>query len=457
MRPTMRRGRGRALTTGLAAAALLAGCSGAAGYDDPTPRPGPGWSTATGTDHGGYAVSGDGPADPVHLWERSFGAPLIGSAALGVDDQIVLRLAGPGPCTMPALDIDSGRRDWCGTVGAVPAGASVTTDDRGDAYTGQPGAATAYTFTGDRRWYTPVIGAPQPPLILPGGDVLVVTHMGQISVLDPQHGRKRAASLSLVGTAPMPDPAVGLDQCAQAGPECAVPFPVIARPGGSRFHLVLRTPDAAAPVLVTAEFDAAPDEFGQGRIRELWRSDQITGGPSAAPALSADGTTLYVLGDDGRELHVVDAADGTVHLTHRLTAPADALTVTESGLVLPAPRAGGPLTALTVDVGGAAVTEAWSRTDLAAAGPVSAAGMRGYLLVAGPADSPTEPELVVLDLASGQTVAQAAVPPIDPAGGAGTVAPDTGDAAAGIAVPLRGDRVAVVLRAGAVHMFGDQG
>jgi len=456
MRPTMRRGRGPALTAGLAAVALLAGCSGAGGYDDPTPRPGPGWSTATGTDHGGLAVPGSAPADPEHLWERSFGAPVIGSAALGVDDQVVLRLAGPGPCTMPSIDIDSGRRDWCATPGQVPAGASVTTDDRGDVYTGLPGAVTDYTFTGDRRWYTPVIGAPQPPLVLPGGDVLVVTHMGQISVLDPQHGRKRAASLPLVGTAPMPDPAVGLADCAQAGPECAVPHPVVAQPGGSRFHLVLRAPDAPAPVLVTAEFDAEPDEFGQGRIRELWRTDEIPGGPAAAPAVSADGKTLYVLGDDGAELVVVDAEDGAVRLTHRLATPAESLTVTGSGLVVACSRTGGELTALTVDDDDAGVTEQWSRTDLAVAGPVTAADDRGYLLAKRPDAPADEPELVVLDLADGETVARTPVPPVDTDGGAGTVAlPDDG-AAVGLAVPLRADRVAVVLRSGALHMFGDQ-
>src|SRR5699024_12667870 len=117
MRPTTRRGRGPALTAGLAAVALLAGCSGAGGYDDPTPRPGPGWSTATCTDHGGLAVPRSAPADPEHLWERAFGAPVNGSAARGVGDQGARRPAAPGRRRTAASGPHTGPRARAATRG----------------------------------------------------------------------------------------------------------------------------------------------------------------------------------------------------------------------------------------------------------------------------------------------------------------------------------------------------
>lgn len=417
----------------VSAAALTA--SGCAGAQDPTPGYAEGWSAAHGDARGANSVGLDGPSTLDLSWQRPLDAPLIGTGAVGPDGQFTV-LAGTGVgCQLFTFNLDSGRKQWCAGQNPGPGLTSPLQDRFGSVYSGNIGAVMSFNDGGLTRWSTPVIGMPQPIGMFADGRILVVTHMGQVNILNSPTGFKHAESVSLVPTVPMPDPAIGLDQCADAGPDCAVANAPALNVDTGEFYVTLRMPGAPTTTLVAMRYDPALDEFGQAGIGELWRTDIGGAGVESAPALSADGKTVYVL-DAHQTIWALAAADGAPRWSHALAFDtARTLSVSADGLIIPVPATAGPVIALQDNGNDAAV--AWRRVDLPAAGPVSmAANGRGYVAIR---DARTPLTLMTLDLDTGQTLASAELPGDESASAVTLIAP--------------GERLATLTADGGMYVF----
>ena len=97
-------------------------------------------------------------------------------------------------------------------------------------YMGQPGLMIAYPPTQWVRWRTNVIGMPTTTRFLAPGQLLVVTHLGQVLVFDAHRGEVAGTPLDLVEGVNPTDPFRGLTDCQQSLPGC----PVAAPPAYSR-------------------------------------------------------------------------------------------------------------------------------------------------------------------------------------------------------------------------------
>ncbi|WP_024796612.1 outer membrane protein assembly factor BamB family protein [Tomitella biformata] len=380
--------------------------SGCAGVPDPTPGYASGWSAAHGDARGANAVDVDGPSTLDLRWERPLGGPLIGTGAVGPDGQFTVLAGTTAGCQLFTFNLDSGRKQWCTGQNPGPGLTSPLQDRFGSVYAGNIGAAMSFNDGGLTRWTTPVIGMPQPIAMFADGNILVVTHMGQVNALHSPNGRKHAESVNLVPTVPMPDPAIGLDQCATAGPDCAVANAPALNLATGEFYLTLRMPGSATTSLVAMKYDPTEDEFGQASVKELWRTDIDGSSVQSAPALSADGNTVYVL-DAHNTIWALDTADGAARWSHPLDfTAARTLSVSADGLIIPAPATTGPLIALQDNGDGAAVK--WRRADLPVVGPTSiAANSRGYVAIRDGAHPLT---VMAIDLSDGQTVSRAELP-----------------------------------------------
>lgn len=424
----------------LVGAALLSAvavtASGCADVQDPTPGYSSGWSAVHGDARGANAVDVDGPSTLNLLWQRPLGAPLIGTGAVGPDGQFTVLAGTATGCQLFTFNFDSGRKQWCASQNPGPSLTSPLQDRFGSVYSGNIGAVMSFNDGGVTRWFTPVIGAPTPIAMFADGNLLVVTHMGQVSVLRSPDGRKHAESVSLVPTTPMPDPAIGLDQCADAGPGCAVANAPALNVDTGDFYVTLRAPDAETTALVAMRYDAAVDEFGQASVRELWRTDIDGAGVSSAPALSSDGETVYVL-DAEDAVWALNTADGRPRWSQQVGFPtARTLSVSADGLIIPTPAGAGPLIALQDDGDQASIK--WRRVDLPVVGPTSmAANNRGYVAMR---DGSNPLSLMAIDLANGQTVARAEIPEDASASAVTLIAP--------------GQRLATLTSDGGVYVFG---
>lgn len=418
----------------LSAAAFSA--SGCAAVLDPTPGYAAGWSAVHGDSRGANFADVEGPAAPTLQWQRPLEGPLVGTGAVGPDGQVTVLAGTTAGCQLFTFNLDSGRKQWCAPQDLEAGLTSPMQDKFGSVYSGNVGNVNSFSDLGIKRWATPVIGMPTPVGMFADGRILVVTHMGQVNILNSSDGRKHAESVSLVPTVAMPDAAIGIEQCAAAGPDCAVANAPVVDVATGRFYVTLRAPGSASTVLVAMAYDPTLDEFGQASIRELWRTSSSTGSIASAPALSADGHTVYVV-DAANTVWALSTADGTAHWSHKLDFPtARTLSVSADGLIIPAPATTGPLTAL-LDNGSSAAVK-WTRTDLSAVGPTSiAANGRGYVAVRNGAQPL---EVMTINLADGQTVSQAELP-----------AEDTSPTAVSLLTPDQ--RVVTLTSGGGMYIF----
>ncbi len=438
----------RRLAAALAAAGVLVGTSACAGVAQPIPAYQDGWSAAHAQGDGANAVRVDGPRTLSLQWTRALGGPPTGSAAAGPDGQLIVSARTDGGCAMFAFDLDTGRKRWCGWQNIGDGTMSPLVDQMAAVYTGNLGSADAFDVYGQQRWHTPVIGTPQPLQFLRYRAVLAVTHLGQVNVLGTGTGRKLAPSVDLAPADWPPPPDTGLADCPDAGPGCPVAFPPAVHTGTDDFYFPFRAPGADGAVLVAMHYEAgpsnradirrdSPDADADGLITERWRSRALPGGVASAPALSDDGSTVYVL-DGAHTLWALDTADGAPRWSVPLDfATGRTVSVTPGGLVLvgPAGPSAGPVVAVRGEGGAGRIV--WQRPALAATGPVAvAANGLGYVVTRA-ADG--APQLTVLDVADGSTVTTA---PLDPAGGDSGVALITGEG-----------RVAVIGSAGLVSVF----
>ncbi len=90
------------------------------------------------------------------------------------------------------------RQRWCTRLWQGGGLSSPLFDGFDNLYVGQPGAMLSFPPTQWIRWRQPVIGMPMTPRILAPGQLLVVTHLGQVLVFDAHRGTVIGTSLDLV-------------------------------------------------------------------------------------------------------------------------------------------------------------------------------------------------------------------------------------------------------------------
>ena len=198
------------------------------------------------------------------------------------------------------------RQRWCTRLVQGGGLSSPLFDGFDNLYIGQPGAMLSFPPTQWIRWRQPVIGMPTTPRILAPGQLLVVTHLGQVLVFDAHKGTVVGTPLDLVAGVNPTDSTRGLADCQPARPRC----PVAAAPAFSsatrhRGGQPVGAERRRRPVLVGLRYRPGQTPL----LTREWTSDAVGRGPIASPALSADGSTVYVNGRD-EHLWALNTADG---------------------------------------------------------------------------------------------------------------------------------------------------
>ncbi|MGH3632657.1 PQQ-binding-like beta-propeller repeat protein [Mycobacterium sp.] len=273
-------------------------------------------------------------------WTRSVKGSLAAAAALSGRGWLAVNAQTPGGCSLMEWENDNdGRQRWCVRLGQGGAFAGALFDGFDNLYAGQPGTIMSFPSTQWTRWRAPVIGMPSTPRILDKGQLLVVTHLGQVLVFDAHRGTVVGSALDLVDGIDPTDSRRGLSDCVPARPDC----PVAAAPAFSAASgavvLGLWQRGATAAVVVGLKYHPGQTPL----LTQEWTSDAVAAGVLASPVLSADGSTVYVNGRDER-LWALHATDGkpkwSVPLKFLAQTPP---TVTPGGLIV---AGGGPDTQL---------------------------------------------------------------------------------------------------------------
>lgn len=372
--------------------AAIAACSGS-----PQPPEGSAWVSAGAGGHNSSAIARNAIASPETAWSRSFGDPTPSPAVIASTGQIFVSVDAPY-CNLYGLDMESGRKRFCSNLG--PAVTPPTTDSVANVYTGFAGEARSMNEHGQVRWFTPVYGTPRPAVDLKDGNVLVVTHLGQVNVLDTTTGLQQMPILDLLpspsfsdGPVEFGDPTAGVQECAGGGAAC----PVAAAPAfdaqSGTLYLVLWRAGAVAPQLVSLQYTGGEDPT----LTERWSTELLPAAVSSSPVLSADAGTVYLADTDGNLL-AFDTQSGERRWAVPAVGGTGSPVVTTDRLIIPSTGDNTYPRALR-DTGGSAES-AWDRFDLSQRGGAVVADNTVLQVVGGP-DSQA---LVALDLGSGDTL-----------------------------------------------------
>lgn len=296
---TFRCGRGlRLLATSLLTAAA---CHASAGV--PQDGYGQGWAAVHADAANSDFHKGPGASKLALHWSRSFPG-MINLGPTSGSGRVFVTTSGPG-CRLHALDRVTGRTVWCsGEVDRMAVASAPLLGRSGQLYLGDGTAMRAFDRTGRVRWVHPIVGVPLSAQFTPAGDLLFVTHVGVIYVLDSASGAPKLPPYALVAN-PRFDPAQGMRACMRGLPECpGANTPAIDLRTG-RFFFTFWTP--GAPQSGIRAMRITPGK--RPRLVPLWISDDIPGGSASSPDLSADGKRLYMTDNLG-SLHALDAATG---------------------------------------------------------------------------------------------------------------------------------------------------
>jgi outer membrane protein assembly factor BamB len=386
----------------LSAAVLTAALSGCGNTDSwVNTVPAQGWPAQyADAANSSYTVTA-GATSLVLRWTRSVKGDLAAGAALSARSWLALNAQTPGGCSLMEWENnDNGRQRWCTRLFQGGGFSGPLFDGFDNLYVGQPGAMLAFPSTQWIRWRRPVIGMPLTPRILDDGQLLVVTHLGQVVVFDAHRGTVVGSPMDLVDAVDPTDSARGLSDCASARPDC----PIAAAPAFSAASglvvIGLWEPGAKSAVLVALRYHRGQRPL----LMREWTSGAVGAGVLASPVLSADGATVYVNGRDNR-LWALHSADGkpkwSVNLEFLAQTPPAVL---PSGLIV---SGGGPDTRLVaVKDAGDHAQQVWRRDDVTPLSSSSLAGSHaGYAVVAGgPGPGSTGLSLLVFDPADGHTI-----------------------------------------------------
>jgi outer membrane protein assembly factor BamB len=353
-----------------------------------------GWSAQYADAENSSHTATEGASTLAMDWTRSVKGELGAAAALGGDSYLAVNAQTAGGCSLMIWENDNGgRQRWCTRMFLGGGFASPMFDGFDNLYIGQPGLMLSYPPTQWVRWRTNVIGMPTTARFVDAGQLLVVTHLGQVLVFDSHQGVVVGTPLDLVEGVDPTDATRGITDCQQSLPGCPVASaPAFSAASGLAVVGVWQ-PGAKASVLT-----ALRHQRGQSALlTQDWTSDAVAAGVLGSPVLSDDGKTVYVNGRD-RRLWALNAADGTVKWSLPLDfQPQTPPSVAPGGLIV---AGGGPNTRLVgIKDSGESAEVVWRRDDVTPLSTSSQAGGQvAYTVVA---DGPQKLALLVFNPADG--------------------------------------------------------
>lgn len=341
-----------------------------------------------------------GPGRLALAWSRRFGGMINLGPTSDDRGRLYVTTSGPG-CRLHALDRATGETVWCSAAPDRLAVASSPLIDRdGVLYLGDGRAMHAFDPAGRSLWRTPITGVALWAQFTPAGDLLFVTHVGVVYLLDRETGATRAPPLFLVPDARF-NPADGARACMRGEPGCpAANTPAMDLRTG-RFFFTFWAPGAARAGVRAMRVVGGPP----GVVPE-WVNDALPGGSASSPTLSADGSRLYVT-DNAGGLHALAAATGDILWSVDIgSATSGSVSVSPEGLIMPA---GGATAALmAVQDRGSFGEVIWRRSDLLNRG--IAAQAQGGLAYATVARGEGRLDLVIVDARTGESLDTQALP-----------------------------------------------
>jgi outer membrane protein assembly factor BamB len=367
-------------------------------------RPADGWSAQYGdAANSSYApVAGAGT---LRLdWIRSVKGDIEAQVALGSPDSdyLAVNAQTAGGCSLMVWENDNrARQRWCTRTWQGGGLASPLFDGFDNLYVGQPGAIMSFPPTQWIRWRNPVIGLPMTPRLLSAGELLVITHLGQVLVYDAHRGNVDGTALDLVEGVDPTDSQRGLADCQAGRRGCPIAAAPAFSPASGIVVTTLWEPDADAPEVVGLRYREGQTPL----LAKDWTSTAVGGGPLASPVLSADGKTVYVNGRDGH-LWALNTDDGKPRWSVPLNfQPQTPPSVSPDGVIV---AGGGPGSKLmAVKDRGDHADVAWTRSDVEPLSTSSRAGTSVAYTVTRAGDGMA---LLVFDLADGHTLNSYSLP-----------------------------------------------
>jgi outer membrane protein assembly factor BamB len=359
-------------------------------------RPAEGWSAQYADAGNSSYVPLDGARSLRLDWIRSVKGDVEAQAALGSGDFVAVNAQTAGGCSLMVWENDNrARQRWCARTWQGGGLSSPMFDGFDNLYVGQPGAIMSYPPTQWIRWRNPVIGLPMTPRLLSAGELLVITHLGQVLVYDAHRGDVDGTALDLVEGVDPTDSQRGLADCQLGRPRCPVAAAPAFSPATGVVVTTLWEPNAAAPEVVGLRYRQGQTPL----LAKDWTSTAVGGGPLSSPVLSADGNTVYVNGRDGH-LWALNTDDGKAKWSVPLNfQPQTPPSVSPDGLIV---AGGGPDTKLTaVKDRGDHADVAWKRDDAEPLSTSSQAGASAAYTVTSAGDGMA---LLVFDPADGHTL-----------------------------------------------------
>lgn len=335
----------------------LAACGNTDSWVDSSPARG--WPAQYADASNTSYTDTQGAAELTLRWSRSVKGELDAAAALGADGYLAVNGQTAGGCSLMVWENDNnGRQRWCTRMVLGGGFTSPLFDGFDNLYIGQPGSMLSYPPTQWVRWRTNVIGMPTTARFLSAGQLLVITHLGQVLVFDAHRGTVTDTPVDLVAGVDPTDATRGLRDCARSLPGCPVPAAPAFSAKAGLVVVGVWQPGAKASVLTALRHQP-------GRTPVLardWTSDAVAAGVMGSPAFSADGATVYVNGRD-RRLWALNSSDGSVKWSTPLDfQPQTPPTVAPDGMVIAGGGPGATLVGLR-DTGDEAEV-LWRRDDV---------------------------------------------------------------------------------------------
>src|ERR1700737_2912697 len=310
-------------------------------------------------------------------WSRSVKGSLYAAVALGDGDYLGANAQTAAGCSLMVWEFDNnGRQRWCTRLVLGGGFASPLFDKFDNVYVGQPGTMLSFPPTQWVRWRHPVIGMPLTPRFLSGGRLLVITHLGQVQVVDGHRGEMIGSAVDLVQGVNPTDSERGLTDCQPAGPRCPVAAAPAFSPSTGLVVIGVWQPNGPAATLTALRYH---DDEGQ-LLTRAWNSDAVKTGVLGSPVFSNDGSTVYVNSRDGT-LWALAAKDGKPKWSVPLGfSPQTPPSVAPRGLIV---SGGGPDAKLVaVRDNGQRGDVVWRRDDLNTLCTTSQAGADvGYTVI----------------------------------------------------------------------------